>query len=183
MVTTQLSYRYLLEFRKEASLGLCFFWFISMDLPLSINFSNIHIFADDTKCSHQMKSTSDTIELQSDLDMLNDWSNKWNLSFNSQKCVLLKFSKNPSLFMNSSYFLSGRPISPKESHRDLRIILQQDLGWHKHYDSISAKAYRQLGLLHRTFSSSNSVYIPRRSYTCHWFAHSCCIAHNFGDQC
>ncbi len=65
------------------------------DLPLCINFSNIHIFADDTKCSHQIKSTSVTIELQSDLDMLNDWSNKWNLSFNSQKCVLLKFYKKP----------------------------------------------------------------------------------------
>ena len=165
MVTTQLSYRFLLEFRKEASLGLCFSWFISMIfLLICINFSNIHIFADDTKCSHQIKSTSDTIELQSDLDMLNDWSNKWNLSFNSQKCVLLKFYKNPSLFMNSSYFLSGRQISPKESHRDLGIILQQDLGWHKHYDSISAKAYRQLGLLRRTFSSSNSVYTKKKLY-------------------
>ena len=51
----------------------------------------------------------------------------------------------------------------KESHRDLGIILQQNLGWHKHYDSISAKAYQQLGLLRRTFSSSNSVY-TKKSY-------------------
>ena len=36
MVTTQLSYRYLLEFRKEASLGLCFSWFISMIFLLAL---------------------------------------------------------------------------------------------------------------------------------------------------
>ena len=65
-----------------------------------------------------MKSTSDTIELQSDLDMLNDWSNKWNLSFNSQKCVLLKFSKNPSLFINSSLLPFGEAdLTKGESQR------------------------------------------------------------------
>ena len=73
---------------KLSILGpICFFLVYINDLP---NFSSIHIFADDTKRSHQMKSTSDTIELQ----WLNEWSNKWNLSFNSQKCVLMKFSKN-----------------------------------------------------------------------------------------
>ncbi len=53
---------------------------------------------------------------------------------------------------------------PRDSHRDLGIILQRNLGSHKHYDSISAKAYRQLGLLRRTFSPSNSVYTKKKLY-------------------
>ncbi len=139
MVTTHLSYQYPLEFHREVSLGPCSSWSTLMIYLLALT---SHIFVDDTKCSHQMKSTSDTIELQSDIDRLNQWSSKWSLSFNKNKCVLMQFSNNPS--MNSCYFLSGRPIPPRESHRDLGIILQRNLGWHKHYDSISAKAYRQL---------------------------------------
>ncbi len=65
------------------------------DLPLSINFSNIHIFADDTKCTHQMISTSDTIGLQSDIDRLNQWSSKWSLSFNKCSDAILQQSINP----------------------------------------------------------------------------------------
>ncbi len=41
-------------------------------------------------------------------------------------------------------------------------ILQQNLGWHKYYDSISAKAYRQLAAV---LSHHLTQYIPRRSYT------------------
>ncbi len=155
-------------------LGPMLFLVYINDLPLSINFSNIHIFADDTKCSHQMISTSDTIELQSDIDRLNQWSSKWSLSFNKNKCVLMQFSNNPSILKNSCYFLSGRPIPPRESHRDLGIILQRNLGWHKHYDSISAKAYRQLGFSGVLFHLPTQ-FIPRRNYTCPWFAHSYCI--------
>ncbi len=46
--------------------------------------------------------------------------------------------------MNSFYsFRGGRLHQRKVTETCMGIILQQNLGWHKHYDSISAKAYVQ----------------------------------------
>ena len=53
-----------------------------------------------------------------------------------------------------------RMLSPSDSHCDLEVILSSDLSWNKHFDLITAKAYRSLGLLCRSFS--NSVSIPVR---------------------
>ena len=59
--------------------------------------------------------SSVTIELQSDLDMLNDWSNKWNLSFNSQKCVLLKFYELILLPFGEADLTKGESQRPRDN--------------------------------------------------------------------
>ncbi len=139
-------------------LGPMLFLIYINDLPLSVIHSNIHLFADDTKCSHMIKSQSDTSLLQSDLDRLSRWSSIWRLLFNEEKCVLMQFCSSPSaLVVDSLYYIAGKQITPKENHRDLGLILQQDLGWSNHYDHISSNAYRQLSLVRRTFAFSTSI--------------------------
>ncbi len=132
-------------------LGPMLFLIYINDLPLSVIHSNIHLFADDTKCSHMIKSQSDAIQLQSDLDRLTHWSLFWRLLFNEKKCVLMQFCRNPrALVVDSTYQIAGKQITPKENHRDLGLILQQNLDWSNHYDLISGKAYGQLSLIRRT---------------------------------
>ena len=46
------------------------------DLPESVK-SNIFLFADDTKILKQITSKEDALDLQSDIDSLEQWSNKW----------------------------------------------------------------------------------------------------------
>ncbi len=135
------------------------------DLPLSVIYSNIHLFADDTKCSCRIKSQSDAIQLQSDLGGLTHWSLFWRLLFNEKKCVLMQFCSNShSLVVDSTYRIAGKPITPRENHRDLGLILQQNLGWSNHYDLISGKAYGQLSLIRRTFSFSTPLSTKLKLY-------------------
>ena len=54
------------------------------DLPESVK-SNIFLFADDTKILKQITSKEDALNLQSDIDSLEQWSNKWLLSFHPDK--------------------------------------------------------------------------------------------------
>ena len=133
------------------------------DLPDSVKFSNIHLFADDTKCSHAIKALEDVTQLQEDIDNLHCWSDQWTLLFNESKCVHMSFySSTPSV--HSNYSLYGKSIAQVNMHIDLGLILQENLKWDNHYNHISAKAYRQLGLIKRTFSSINSVFTKKRLY-------------------
>ena len=45
----------------------------------------VYIFADDTKIYRKIATENDCVELQKDLDILQEWSNKWLLSFNAKK--------------------------------------------------------------------------------------------------
>ena len=46
-------------------------------------------------------------------------------------------------------------ISHMDSHKDLGLVLSEDLSWSKHYNFITARAYKVLGLIRCTFSSSH----------------------------
>ena len=53
--------------------------------------------------------------------------------------------------------MSDTCIPHMDSHKDLGIILSEDLSWGKHYKSITARAYKVLGLIRRTFLPSHST--------------------------
>ena len=49
------------------------------------------MFTDDAKIFHVIKSSTDYITLQNDLDSLYKWSQVWQLNFNISKCKLMHF--------------------------------------------------------------------------------------------
>ena len=50
-----------------------------------------HIFADDTKCSHTIRSLEDVEKLQTGINNAAEWSNLSNLPFNETKFIYLRF--------------------------------------------------------------------------------------------
>ena len=58
------------------------------DLPNWITCS-MRMFADDTKIWNIIKSDSDCSDLQMDSDVLAQWSNRWLLHFNADKCKVM----------------------------------------------------------------------------------------------
>ena len=52
------------------------------------------LFADDAKIYRQIKSREDARILQEDLIKLQEWSRKWLLQFNEDKCKVMHFGKN-----------------------------------------------------------------------------------------
>ena len=129
-------------------------------LPSTVSSSIILMFADDTKCYRPISCPNDCLLLQRDLDYISEWCVAWNLSFNSTKCAALHFSHSPP----SSYYLNGDSISDMVCHRDLGVIMFKDLSWSNHYDYISAKAYKTLGLIRRSFHHTSSIPTKRALY-------------------
>ena len=83
---------------------------------------------------------------------LSDWSKSSDLSFNQNKFVHIHFGKTST---SHDYIINGNKITTKESTKDLGIILSNDLDWSEHYCSITAKAYKILGLIRRCFKTSS----------------------------
>ena len=98
-----------------------------------------------------------------DLNTLTNWSNDWKISFNESKCTLLRFCSSPQTTYQSNYTINHQQLSPTDSQTDLGIVMSADLSWRKHYDPISSRAYKTLGLC-RTFNTTNSVHVKKLLY-------------------
>ena len=57
----------------------------------------------------------------------------------------------------TTYSIDNRQLPQLPLHRDLGLQISSDMSWSKHYDSITAKAYKYLGLLRRVFNSCHSI--------------------------
>ena len=81
-------------------------------------------FADDTKLCHRARNPDDIMELQEDINKLVERANKWQMSFNVDKCSVMHIRHNN---MQSNYKMSNQQLLTTDQQRDLRIIITKDL--------------------------------------------------------
>jgi hypothetical protein len=145
-------------------LGPLFFIVYVNELPSVLTSALAFMFADDTKCSKRILSSTDCSLLQSDLNNINDWSCENDLQFNVSKFKLLRFYNRSNIHFSENYSMDGVPIEECDYCRDLGVIISVDLSWSQHYDHMIRAAYQILGLIRRTFSSSASTHSKKLLY-------------------
>ena len=144
-------------------LGSILFLTFVHDLPETLSFSRILLFADDTKCFKAIRNSFDSHLLQQDLHHLM-WSQQWHLCFNPKKCLLVRFSPRPQHSITHDYLINDMPISNQNSYRDLGVILTNNLSWNEHYKHLLSNAYRILSLIRRTFITTHCHQNKRTLY-------------------
>ena len=75
------------------------------------------LFADDTKLFHAIISKNDALHLQSDIDILTRWAEKWGMEFNREKCHVLTLGKFEDTKHNHRYELGGRRLNTSSQKR------------------------------------------------------------------
>ena len=147
-------------------LGPLLFLIFINDIPSKIIFSNLYLFADDSKLQSPSTFNSSSNNLQKDIDSLVSWSHSNSLALNSRKCVAIKFSSTKSKSVSSSpfYSIDKTQIPTPHTHRDLGIVVSSNLSWTNHYNTICSKAYTSLFLIRRSFSPSLPTTIKKRLY-------------------
>ena len=77
---------------RDPYLGPAFFLMYINDMPDSIK-SNIKLFADDTIMYLTITNYSDSQALQSDLTTLESWESEWLMTFNPEKCEVIRITQ------------------------------------------------------------------------------------------
>ena len=125
--------------------------------------SQIRLFADDSLLYGVVNGDEDAKALQEDLDRLVKWSDKWQMTFNINKCRTLRVrrSKTPTI---NHYTIRGSPLKSTSHHPYLGVELSSTLNWDEHISNIVGKANRTLGFIRRNLGGCPED-IKSRAYT------------------
>ena len=103
---------------------LAFIIFINDIDDTSFNITIMNKFADDTKLANRISSQVDAHNLQITLDNLVQWSFKWGMMFNTDKCKVMHVGRNNEKY---EYFMDGKKLSVIDNERDVGVIVSNDL--------------------------------------------------------
>lgn len=134
-------------------LGPILFVVFINDLPQVVS-SLCSMYADDTKVYRKVDSDKHREQIQSDLNCLVEWADKWQLRFNADKCKVLHLGKkNPKFSYSMRQHGSDQTVSLQvtEVEKDLGVNIDKDLKFSKHIEIEVNKANRLLGLIRRSY--------------------------------
>ena len=136
-------------------LGQLLFLIYINDLDTNI-VSKMSKFADDTKLYHRARNHDHLMELQENINKLVEWVNKWQMSFNVDKCYVMHIGHNN---MQSNYNMYNQLLPTTDHQRDLGIIITKDLRGQKQTEESCKTTNRVLGFIARSFRYKNKELI------------------------
>ena len=131
-------------------LGPLLFLLFVNDLPEWI-ISSIKMFADDTKIWRTLKTESDGVLLQSDIDSLLEWSKKWQLTFNPEKCKTMHLGHGPHTEYHMVDAGNRIKLAEVDTEKDLGIYVTSDLKSSAQCAQAVRKANSVLAMVRRNF--------------------------------
>jgi len=122
------------------------------------------LYADDIKLYSVLDPSLDYSYLHSNLNELQQWSDRWQLNISYKKCKVLCFSnqkKSPQIDL----ILDNSMIPQVDSVRDLGVIMDNRLRFDIHINQIVTRAHRLANLINKCFTSRDSCTLMRAFVT------------------
>ena len=116
------------------------------------------LFADDTKVYREVNNREDASSLQKDVETLTTWSRVWQLPFNATKCKCMHFGKKNQ---QHKYKMNEHTLKEVEVEKDLGVIVDKNLKFHKHASFAVKKANTILGLIKIYFTVFDHKTLPK----------------------
>jgi ribonucleases P/MRP protein subunit RPP40 len=130
-------------------IGPLLFAVFMLDLPNCIK-SNVSQYADDSTISRPIKSQSDVVCLQDNLNSVAVWCklNRMELNPNKSSYIRLSRSQNP---INSAYTIQDISVPQQSDFTLLGIKITSNLKWNMQTENVRKKGAKILGMLGRCF--------------------------------
>ena len=110
------------------------------------------LFADDLKIYRIVQSVADHDLLQADLNSIAQWASDNKIAFNISKSSVIHLGSNN---IKLPYLLNGTKLSPKETIRDLGILIDCKLNFHNQCAAAAKKAIGTAHYIMKSFSFLN----------------------------
>jgi len=112
--------------------------------------AHIHLFADDTSLFMVVNSPNETAAvLQSDIDKISRWADKWLVSFNPSKSESMLISRKINKPPHPSLTMQNVNISIVDVHKHLGVFMFNDCTWHAHISYVKEKAWKRVHIMRR----------------------------------
>lgn len=149
---------------QGSTLGPTLFLIMVNDLPEIVCTAKCLLFADDFKLYLGVSNDTDVKALQEDIDSVAVWSQSNRLPFNTDKCKCITFARkrNP---IQTTYRLFDATIDKVGDIRDLGVVLDSKLDFHKHMTDICKKASKTMGFVIRTSSEFDNTIVAKVLYS------------------
>ncbi len=85
-----------------------------------------------------VNSREDSDILQKYLGQQCEWMNKWQMSINSSKCLVMRITRKKKL-MTSNYIMHRQILSYAEHHSYLGVEIVKDMSWNHHINNNTQK--------------------------------------------
>jgi len=127
--------------------------------------SFIYMYADDTKIGREVGTEEDRKILQANLHRIEQWSDEWQLKFNSKKCKVVHFGHDNN---KATYTMKNEgvevPLEHSTEEKDLGVWTDDKLKFAGHVGQVMAKGSQLLGLIKRSFVHRD-VDVIKKLYT------------------
>ena len=120
--------------------------------------SDISKFADDIKIRRPVKNIDDSRMLQDDLNRLYEWSEKWQMQFNVNKCSIMSVDKDNRPV---DYTLNDTTLARSYNVRDLGVQVSSNLCPREQCIIARNRANKILGFIGRCVTNRSSEVILR----------------------
>jgi len=133
-------------------LGPALFVLYINDLPDKI-YSNVKMFADDTKIYKKIKTNEDANELQESMNQISEWCEKWGMGLHPDKCKVMKIGNRQKHNVTYNIIANNQliPIAEAEEEKDLGVIVDSKISFKKHINEKCKKARQLTMLIRRSF--------------------------------
>ena len=111
------------------------------------------LFADNTKIMQSISTLADHVQFQTDLDNLAKRCDAWQLNFNATKFIVIHFGRATHSY--GDYYRNEILLDSVDYYKDLGIVFDVVLKFHKHASETSMKANRVLACMKRGFINLN----------------------------
>ena len=129
-----------------------------IDTAVDITTTALLKFADDTKGVRQISSLQDANCLQQDLANLVQWSDDWQMLFNTDKCHILHFGQTNPCHV---YSMSGIPLKVVDTEKDLGVLINNSATPSSQVAAAVKKANSALGQLRRGLTYRDKITFKR----------------------
>lgn len=133
---------------QGSHLGPVLFIIFIDEIASLFKYCGCELYADDLKIFKIITTPQQCMELQSDLDLLYKWTISNKLYLNLEKCKVMSFFRRAKM-ISHPYHIDNHPLERVSTFKDLGVILDHQLNFRDHIDSIVAKSNRLLGFVRR----------------------------------